>query len=297
MLEHDCITLMPEYRKMPESHGDEILKDVDTFWDWVQCSDFYADLSELFPKIVLQRGQPLVTGESAGGFLAVYSWLSQPDLRIKAMYLQYPMLRSYTRNAGNDYREVTISEQDVQKYAKIYCDHIKKLKEDGLIIPRMSESPPQGMDMAYVLSSAKKDVMYNGKPVSISYWTWWFQQLDILDRLREITGQLATATPTWSGKAKSPPSEVFILPSARHKKPTYAPEIFISHGVEDKNCPIQDSRDFKELVEQLVEDAKIEIEEVLGAKHGFDYETDETEKDNDWLKKLMKSVGMAWTGN
>lgn len=90
-LAHNAILISPDYRLMPESSGLDILDDLRDFYTWLSTP---ANLASLLPAGV----QPdvdhlLVTGESAGGWLALQSALlpaSRP--RISAVISQYPMI-------------------------------------------------------------------------------------------------------------------------------------------------------------------------------------------------------------
>lgn len=282
-LNHNAITLIPEYRKMPESNGFEILEDIDFFWNWYHNVDL--------PKVVEQRvgrniglkqrlrgDQLLISGESAGGFLAAYSWLSQPKLRIKAMYLQYPMLAAYTRDDVYDYRKKKFTKSEVQGLAQKYYNHHQKLKKNPGLPPRVSSIPPEGMDMAWLFSTGKIKVDVNGKTEEISYWKHIFQAPDILDRMRELV-------------AKSPMSN--------HPRPAYCPALFISHGTEDTNCPRQDSQEFVDMVKRLFSsieiDCGIQGRDSKEASHAFDYFLDEGKAENKWLGELVNRIGKAWT--
>lgn len=177
---------MPEYRKMPEATGRDIMADVDKFWEWFRDNErFYPDLLKVFQRIKkpfgpsnpeeaisqIRRYRTLVSGESAGGFLAAYSWLSQPDLRFTAIYLQYPMLKAYTREPGQKYRDKEFDPKVVKEAIKKCQTEIENLKQSGKFIPRVNSDPPEGMDMAFASSTSKTKV--NG--VTMSVWTSWFK--------------------------------------------------------------------------------------------------------------------------
>lgn len=308
---------------MPECHGKEILNDVDIFWEWYQSPRFYSDLRNLLREtsdhgsdisVRIDRRQLLVSGDSAGGFLAAYSWLSQPYLRIKALYLQYPMLHAYTRHAVEPYRGKVISETEVQEFAELYCDHIMDLKALGKLTPRTDSTPPDGMDMAYILSSAKKEVVMAGQRLKISYWEWWFREPDILDRLETIANRHddASQEPKDPGHVAAPrmahrsergsdggtdgSTEVphFYLPTANHPLPSYCPPVFITHGMLDTNCPYEDTLRFAALVKRLFPDACIRLVLRADQPHGFDYALDELDRENRWLLQLCMAVGSAW---
>ncbi|PSN60448.1 alpha/beta-hydrolase [Corynespora cassiicola Philippines] len=101
------IILAPDYRLMPEHDGQDIIEDIDAFWNIVRGDkEFRSPLSEDICKrfgtseINLDWHKVMVSGESAGGFLAAYSGLTEQreNLTIRTVYLQYPMLKHYERN-------------------------------------------------------------------------------------------------------------------------------------------------------------------------------------------------------
>jgi hypothetical protein len=219
------------------------------------------------------------------------------------------MLRAYTRNAGQPYRGVVIPESDVQEFAELYCDHVLDLKERGRLSPRTDSIPPEGMDMAYILSSAKKEVVIAGKTTKISYWKWWFRQPDILDRLEDLVYGVGNQNASFAeddsmhadpgGPARTVLSDIkqtdgFVLPRARHPRPSYCPAIFISHGMADVNCPYQDSVVFAALVKRLFPDAVVRLALRPDQVHGFDYTLDEWELEQRWLLQLCMGIASAW---
>jgi acetyl esterase/lipase len=92
-LAQSAIIVTPDYRLLPESTGLDILSDLAGFWSWIP-QNLNSELEILFPGTGIQVDlrRLLVTGQSAGGYLAVQSALLQPDAGIKAVIATSPML-------------------------------------------------------------------------------------------------------------------------------------------------------------------------------------------------------------
>ena len=76
---------------MPDASGLDILDDVENFYSWLATPDNLA--GHLPDGIIPDVGNVLVTGESAGGWLALQSaLLSEPRRSISAVIAQYPMI-------------------------------------------------------------------------------------------------------------------------------------------------------------------------------------------------------------
>jgi acetyl esterase/lipase len=255
---------------MPEVHGKEILEDTDTFWEWFRGDNFAPNIYKAYRRLnpnfhlKIDKHALLVSGESAGGFLAAYSLLSQPKVVISCMFLQYPMLRSYIREAGHDYMGVKVSPAEVQTFAKKHIEELKLLEKEGKLKPRRASYPPDGMAMAYVMSSAKLPKDYR-----VSYWKHWFAEKDILERLQDIE----------AGKAPRPPRY---------------PRTYILHGKEDKNCPWEDSQYYEWMLNKLGPDMVTLILRENEA-HAFDYSCEvDDEAHKDWLPQLKGHIESAW---
>lgn len=85
--------MSPNYRLAPEANGEDILEDIADFWRWLH-SDLGTHLSG--------RTQPdltriLATGGSAGGRIALLSWLHQPSNSINAVVASYPSVELVTK--------------------------------------------------------------------------------------------------------------------------------------------------------------------------------------------------------
>jgi acetyl esterase/lipase len=293
---------------MPEHQGKDILADVDRFWEWYQSPDFEEIMRKLCPNMngKFLRDELLVSGDSAGGFLATHSWLSQPKLHIKAMYLQYPMLRAYTRHRVDPYRGVELEKKHFYGVADRIHGKMKEMEDNGTLKSRTDSIPPLGMDLAYTLSSATKEVMWNQKPATISHWRFRFQELDILERVEALVGTGITDTTITTlleqvMQELPTPKSVSDLPMyqphppAKLEKPVYCPPIFIAHGKKDTQVPWEDTAWFVEHVRALFPDqARICPFYVPGEGHGFDYMVEHWRKERRWLGKMMMMIATDW---
>lgn len=91
---NSAITILPNYRLIPEHTGDDILADIATFWTWFReelpsyLASKNASISPDFTKV-------LVSGESAGGWCALQSVLREPASTFKACFVQYPVVNAF----------------------------------------------------------------------------------------------------------------------------------------------------------------------------------------------------------
>ena len=107
---------------MPESNGLEILSDVRDFWTWVQ-NDLPQYLKKIGSNVNPDYEKVLAYGESAGGYLAIQSAFTRPEL-VKAVVAAYPM--TYVDSAWYAVASTTkspIGAPQVPK--KILEDHIE----------------------------------------------------------------------------------------------------------------------------------------------------------------------------
>jgi acetyl esterase/lipase len=86
-----AVIVSPNYRLLPESSASDILEDLEDLWSWVQSSllIYLKKISEGAVRGDLKR--ILVTGESAGGYLAIQLALNHPG-DVRTFFAQYPMI-------------------------------------------------------------------------------------------------------------------------------------------------------------------------------------------------------------
>ncbi|KAF2655058.1 alpha/beta-hydrolase [Lophiostoma macrostomum CBS 122681] len=309
LLDSNAITLLPSYCKLPEHRGDELANDIKRFWDWFEDETFESAIKKVCPKVQPDRKTLLVSGESAGGFLAAWSWLSRPGLCIKAMYLQYPMLRAYAREKLFPYRGVTLDEKKVKDFAKALVDR-RDLQDKGKMEkdpPRDNSIPPLGMDAAAALASTSISIGVTGQRMST--WKYLFRFPDIFDCLEYLLKKSSMEIPKHDAETKPwGSSSIMVAPSAELveidmekflsglPKPVYCPAIFITHGKKDTNVSINDSRCFVKLVDMLfpTSDKRGSLQETEFAEHAFDYNVNEWSLGYKWLREMKDDIVSAW---
>ena len=91
-LVNDAIIVSADYRLIPEATGTDILADVSDLWKWVhsKLQSFVFHTAAAAPQI--DFAHTLVVGDSAGGWLAMQSALTQPAGSIKGVICHCPML-------------------------------------------------------------------------------------------------------------------------------------------------------------------------------------------------------------
>lgn len=90
---HNAIIVTPDYRLLPESSGIDIISDLHNFYTWL-----HTNLASFLKNSYLQQtptpdlSNILITGESAGGYMAVQSVLLGESKGVKAVIAHYPMI-------------------------------------------------------------------------------------------------------------------------------------------------------------------------------------------------------------
>ncbi|KAF2257688.1 alpha/beta-hydrolase [Lojkania enalia] len=87
---NNAITILPNYRLIPEHTGHDILEDLNDLWKWFNTS-LTPYVASKEPSIILDFDHLLVTGDSAGGYMALQSAMTLPKSTIKAVLAKYPM--------------------------------------------------------------------------------------------------------------------------------------------------------------------------------------------------------------
>lgn len=90
---HDAIIVCPDYRLLPESSGLDILSDLHNFYAWLHgnlASFVISSFGQQAP--IPDLSNILITGESAGGYMATQSVLLGEAKGIKAVIAHYPMI-------------------------------------------------------------------------------------------------------------------------------------------------------------------------------------------------------------
>lgn len=138
--------ILPSYRKLPEHTGAEIESDIKQFWGWYHTRA-HDDFKNLKTKATLDRDKRLmISGESAGGWLAVHSWMQSTKAhRPNVISLQYPMLDNYWRREYSAYLGQKVPRDVIEKFGSLWLDYINKLREDGQLATQSDSTPPEGL--------------------------------------------------------------------------------------------------------------------------------------------------------
>jgi acetyl esterase/lipase len=87
-------------RRLPECNGEDILNDIHDAMAYLFDQDGIETLVKAhYPSLGWCRHKLVLTGESAGGFLALHIYLKWGQ-RISGVYLRYPLLHEYRRDFG-----------------------------------------------------------------------------------------------------------------------------------------------------------------------------------------------------
>lgn len=149
-----AIVVSPNYRLVPEHSGAEILEDLADFWTWLLHGGLTSYLAAQNIDVECDFDHILASGDSAGGYLALMSGLTQARGTIKAVLAQYPMTDSLRRGPTD-----SIVGQPVPS-ASLLNEHINAV-QPGIVVS--SCVPPARMDLSYVLSAHGRYLEFFGK--------------------------------------------------------------------------------------------------------------------------------------
>lgn len=150
----NCITILPNYRLVPEHSGADILADLDDFWKWFHDGGLTSFLTSQNLSVKLDYDKVLVSGDSAGGYMALMSGLSQPKGCIKAILAQYPMTDSLRREPVDIYME------QPSPSPSIIDEHIASVPQGTVI---SSAVPPARQLLSYALSAHGRYLEFFGQ--------------------------------------------------------------------------------------------------------------------------------------
>lgn len=264
------------YRLMPEDRGAEIHQDLDSWWSFYQNDRCLEWVQKCLLKHALEakpenldRAGLLISGESAGGLLAVYSWLNQSSLVIKALYLQYPMLKHYEKKVSSNnrvrYMDTEISLDEIKKRATELVELTDDQRRDGRVVSRSDCKPPFGMLAAVMLSNTCKwkEVYQDGNE-------------DVKDAPSLLESRV----------------EEKLLPYS-------FPKVFFVHGTADEVIPIKNTEEFVKRLNEVLKLWKcnkvVEFLKLEDVGHGFDYEI-KGHPCQKQIEEMMESLVDAWKG-
>ncbi|CAN9192713.1 unnamed protein product [Alternaria alternata] len=187
-------------------------------------------------NFTIDKDHVYVEGESAGGQAAVTAlWLNAaedgPNLPIDVALLRYPMIAHYKRRwdkiADKDgkvnYMGVCFTKKDVMQREANITDLTKWLESHSLVPTCSSRWPSVGMAFAFILSVTER-------------WQWYFQRQHSLPKAKR------DELDYMDGIERANNTQASVL----HQ---LLPPIYIFHGWNDPNCPIDNTQEFVRVLE------------------------------------------------
>lgn len=261
--------VQPDYRLLPEATGEDILDDMDDFWNW---------LGKDFPSIVLENGieadlgRVLLSGESAGGYLSLQTALTfnaspSPHPRIRVLASSFPML--YLRSA-----------RYTERYHKQIFD-----------APQLPEAIIDA-HLASIANAPKRPVVTSTPMVDAPRGALAFALVQH-GRFAEVLGEDRDPAP---GKRR-------LHPEDRVADGRVLPPTLFLHGTDDSAVPVDGTDQFIELLREKRTVAGLgegkQEKEVLGyirvpGEHGF--HSDVKIGDAEWTEEAVSFIEGHWLG-
>lgn len=137
-LANNAIIITPDYRLMPEANGLDIQSDVRDLFKWLVKTD---NLDACLPAgVKADVDNMLVTGESAGGWLALHSsYLPENRQRVRAVIAHYPMIDLRNQYYTDNYEKQIFTPVAPQLDRAILAGYLADMKNDATIT---SATPP-----------------------------------------------------------------------------------------------------------------------------------------------------------
>ncbi|KAF7194560.1 putative carboxylesterase M8 [Pseudocercospora fuligena] len=140
-LQHSAIIISPDYRLMPESKGVDILQDARDFYIWL-----FNNASQILPTgIDVDLAKILVTGESAGGWLALQAGFLIPD-RVAAIISHYPMVDMRSPHFTEKYEKQLMDTPQIDP--QVLDDYVAKIEPGSIVTSR---NPPDGPEFVAIM--------------------------------------------------------------------------------------------------------------------------------------------------
>lgn len=143
-LQHDAIIVNADYRLLPEATGTELNQDLADLWKWV-LADLASYLSTAAPGFAPDLSKIITIGESAGGYAAIQSGLTQPNVR--AIIAAFPLT-----DIKDEYYSVA-GEKNILGLpmlpASVVDDHIAAMKPTDVA---SSFHPPERLNLGLAMA-------------------------------------------------------------------------------------------------------------------------------------------------
>ena len=148
--------VLPNHRLIPESTGIDIIEDLNDFWSWLE-NDLQSFLNQSAAGTEVDLTKVLANGESAGGYLAIQSGLSNPSSLVKAVIATYPMLNLKSPFFTEKYEKILLGQPTMPE--SVLADHVKSMEKGKIVC---SAIPPNRLGIALSLIQQGKYLEYLG---------------------------------------------------------------------------------------------------------------------------------------
>ncbi|KAJ6094543.1 alpha/beta-hydrolase [Penicillium canescens] len=146
-IKSQAVIVSPNYRLLPEASGQEILQDMEDFWNWLHTGGLVQPLEESgHPCIIPDQDNILIIGESAGGYLAVQLGLSKPS-KIRGVVAAYPMLDLKTSFYTEAYPKPIVGVPNLP--SSLVEEHLAANRTGGLSSVITEADPPERLELAF----------------------------------------------------------------------------------------------------------------------------------------------------
>jgi acetyl esterase/lipase len=323
-LAKDAIIIAPDYPLGPEGNYIDIYDAIYDFLWWYKEDGCFEDevkgkrfkswqdwlRYKLRDKtFTVDKNRVYIEGESAGAHAAVTAmWLNAArgedfGINIKAALLRYPMIAHYKRELPGEgekvgYMDEQFGRDDIQSQAKKVEEEILRLEKLGIVPTCTGRAPARGMAFAFLLSMSQ-------------IWQLLFQRDHHDPHLR-------TEPDPKDEKKMDGIERAWRCAESIHAR--LLPPIYIYHGKDDTNCPVEDTQEFVDILKNPdiygehfknddrlcldvikrlekapvwhVKENELRHEVKTEVTHGFDYWLDE--ENEPFLKKAYDWVGKHW---
>ncbi|KAI5120188.1 hypothetical protein M0805_002654 [Coniferiporia weirii] len=283
-LKEGAIVVAPDHRLIPEATAEDVLDDIHDFWGWVG-SDFGAVVQKAY-GVQPNLDRVLLTGESAGGYLALQTGLSfyKPQSaetagvgpRARAVVAQYPAVAIRSPMWTQDYHKDIIGAPQFPN--SLVDDHLASIAA----IRERTGKPPVLTNIVPLTPTSEFTPRSQFALATQQH-----------GRFLEILGPERDTSP---GKRR-------VHPEDRIEDGSVLPPVLFIHGQDDSVTPIKGTETFIEhlrkykavdgLAQGRAESEVLKYCTVPG-EHLFDTEVNFKQDADGWVKEAVAFVSKHW---
>ncbi|KAJ4287013.1 hypothetical protein N0V90_012894 [Kalmusia sp. IMI 367209] len=267
-----------KYRLLPEHCGRDIQEDIPVLSRLILSGSMEGYIKSMFPLMKAPFQEELfVSGDSAGGHLAMYTWLRCPSLPIRAILFENGMFTPYARPSGQAYRGTVPSNETLRELAALMLEEAADRRLQGC--QQRSRIPPDHMGNLPITATRVHCVINDSEVQMVSPWYLLFRSWSASAMLRysleegvkyamevpvrptnppaleldteKLAARLGPERLKALGLGYLPRDHAFhiaMLPPAI-ARPLNCPHMYFMHGKNDKNCPIGYTDDVVDMIE------------------------------------------------